>query len=139
MKWRYGIIKFRNPRDECIRFYGIGELYFMDDPLKVFACSQEPVQAFVDVDEDEWVEDNQLIRDITDQLQMMQKDIAQFPIFDVDGPFEKYPIDESREEWVEMTDEKLDEMFGKEDYAGHVDEVGLAEYIKSIQEEEQGE
>lgn len=137
MKWRYGIIKFRNTSNERLRFYGIGELYYIDDPLKVFACSEEPVQAFVE--DDEWVEDNQPTRDIIDQLQMMQKDIAQFPIFDADGPFEKYPIDESMEEWVEMTDEKLDEMFGKEDYAGHVDEAGLAEYIKSIQEEEQGE
>lgn len=137
MKWRYGIIKFRNTSNERLRFYGIGELYYIDDPLKVFACSEEPVQAFVE--DDEWVEDNQPTRDIIDQLQMMQKDIAQFPIFDADGPFEKYPIDEIMEEWVEMTDEKLDEMFGKEDYAGHVDEVGLAEYIKSIQEEEQGE
>lgn len=133
MKWRYGVVKFRHPSNERIRFYGIGELYYMDDPLKVFACSQEPVEPYVE--HDEWVGDNQPITDITHQLQMMQKDIAKFPIFDVDGPFEKYPIEESMEEWVEMTDEK----FGNEDYAGHVDEAGLAEYIKSIQEEEQGE
>jgi hypothetical protein len=132
MKWRYGIVKFRHPANKDLRFYGVGELYFMDDPLKVFACSEEPVQPYVEDDEEE------IMQSIINQLEMIQKDIAQFPIFDADGPFEKYPIDESMEEWVEMTDEKLDEMFGKEDYAGHVDEVGLAEYIKSIQEE-QGE
>ena len=130
MKWRYGIVKFRHPSNERMRFYSIGELYYMDDPLKVFACSQEPVEAYVDDDKDEDIKQSML-----KQLEMMQKDIAKFPIFDVDGPFEKYPIDESMEEWVEMTDEK----FGNEDYAGHVDEAGLAEYIKSIQEEEQGE
>ena len=129
MKWRYGIVKFRHPSNERMRFYSIGELYYMDDPLKVFACSQEPVEAYVDDDKDEDIKQSML-----KQLEMMQKDIAKFPIFDVDGPFEKYPIDESMEEWVEMTDE----IFCNEDYAGHVDEAGLAEYIKSIQEE-QGE
>ena len=136
MKWRYGIIKFRNPHNEQVRFYGVGELYFMDDPLKVFACSQEPVQPYVDDDGDTA---DEIRGDIFRQLEMMQKDIAQFPIFDVDGPFEKYPIDESMEEWVEMNEEKLDELFGKEDYAGHVDEAGLTDYIKSIQEEEQSD
>lgn len=132
MKWRYGIVKFRHPSNERMRFYSIGELYYMDDPLKIFACSQEPVEVYADDDGDNHEE---VRGSIFRQLEMMQKDIAKFPIFDVDGPFEKYPIDESMEEWVEMTDEK----FGNEDYAGHVDEVGLAEYIKSIQEEEQGE
>ena len=130
MKWRYGIVKFRHPSNERMRFYSIGELYYMDDPLKVFACSQEPVEAYVDDDKDEDIKQSML-----KQLEMMQKDIAKFPIFDVDGPFEKYPIEESMEEWVEFADE----IFCNEDYAGHVDEAGLAEYIKSIQEEEQGE
>ena len=130
MKWRYGVVKFRHPSNERMRFYSIGELYYMDDPLKVFACSQEPVEAYVDDDEGEDAKQSML-----KQLEMMQKDIAKFPIFDVDGPFEKYPIEESMEEWIEFADEK----FCNEDYAGHVDEAGLAEYIKSIQEEEQGE
>jgi hypothetical protein len=87
MKWRYGIVKYRHKQDQNIRFYGIGELYYDSDPLKVYACSEEPIQAYVD--HDEWLEDNQPVRDITDQLQMMLKDIAQFPIFDIDGPYEK--------------------------------------------------
>ena len=132
MKWRYGVVRFRHPSNERIRFYGIGELYYMDDPLKVFACTEEPIEVYADDDGDT---DEEVRASIFRQLEMIQKDIAQFPIFDADGPFEKYPIDESMEEWVEFDKEK----FSNEEYAGHVDEAGLADYIKSIQEEEQGE
>lgn len=135
MKWRYGIVKFRHPSNEKVRFYGIGELFYDTDPLKVYACSQEPVEVYTDEDNT----DEEILKSIKWQLEMMLKDSLEFPVFDVDGPFEEYPIDENKEEWVELTQEKLDEIFRKEDYAGHIDEVGLAEYVKSIQEEEQGE
>ena len=89
MKWRYGIIKYRLKDNPEHVYYSIGELYFKDDPLKPYACSQEPIEAYVE--HDNWVEDNQPIKDITDQLKMMLKDCEKYPIFDSDGPFEPYP------------------------------------------------
>lgn len=136
MKWRYGIIKFRHKHDEKIRFYGIGELYYDIDPLKVYACSQEPVQVYSDDDEET---DEEVRESVNWQLNAMSKDVVKFPIFDVDGPFEEYPFNENEEERVELTEEKLNEIFGKEDYQQEVADEGLRDYIKSIQEEEQGE
>ena len=130
MKWRYGIVKFRNKNEPKVRFYGIGELFYDTDPLKVYACTEEPIEVYSDDETEEEVRES-----INWQLNAILKDVAQFPIFDADGPFEKYPIDVDEEEWVELTEEKMEELFGKEDYAGHVDEYGLSEYIKSIQEE----
>lgn len=83
MKWRYGVVKYKQ---DNYTYYGIGELYFKNDPLKIFACSEKPVKALVD--HDDWVEDNDPIRDITDQLKMMLKDCEKYPIFDSEGPYE---------------------------------------------------
>jgi hypothetical protein len=58
------------------------------------------------------------------------------PIFDADGPFEKYPINENEEEWVELTEEKMNELFGKEGHQEEVADEGLQDYIKSMQEEQ---
>ncbi len=133
MKWRYGIIKFRHKHDENARFYGIGELYYDTDPLKVYACSQEPVEVYSDDDEET---DEEVRENVNWQLNAMSKDAAQFPIFDVDGPFEKYPIDENEEEWVELTEEKMNELFGKEGHQEEVADEGLQDYIMSMQEEQ---
>ena len=40
------------------------------------------------VDHDDWVEDNNPLRDITDQLKMMLKDCERYPVFDYEGPYE---------------------------------------------------
>ena len=133
MKWRYGIVKYRHKQNERIRFYGIGELFYDTDPLKVYACTQEPVEVYTDAD----AENEEEIREsITWQLNAVLKDIAKFPVFDVDGPFEKHPINENEEEWVELTEEKLKELFGKEGHQEEVADEGLQDYIKSIQEEQ---
>lgn len=135
MKWRYGIIKYRHKQNEKIRFYGIGELYYDTDPLKVYACSQEPVQVYSDDDEEAAEE---VRESVNWQLNAMSKDVEKFPIFDVDGPFEEYPtyINENEEEWVELTEEKMNGLFGREDYQQEVADEGLSDYIKSIQEEQ---
>lgn len=83
MKWRYGVVKYKH---DNYTYYGVGELYFKSDPLKIFACSEKPVKPLVD--HDDWVEDNNPIRDITDQLKMMLKDCEKYPIFDSEGPYE---------------------------------------------------
>jgi len=133
MKWRYGIVKYRHKQNERIRFYGIGELFYDTDPLKVYACTQEPVEVYTDAD----AESEEEIREsITWQLNAVLKDITQFPVFDADGPFEKYPINENEEEWVELTEEKMNELFGKEGHKEEVADEGLQDYIKSMQEEQ---
>jgi len=43
MPWRYGIVKFRSEKDPNFRFYGVGELFYTDDPLAPYACSQEQI------------------------------------------------------------------------------------------------
>ena len=114
-KWRYGIVNYRHPLNAQLRFYGIGELYYKDDPNKIYYCS-EPVNPFTEAELENNPQENLLI-----QLNRMINDITKFPEpFDEDGPFEKE----------------------EEDYAGHVgfipddlDEEQLDEYIKSIQEE----
>lgn len=83
MKWRYGIVKYKKDNHS---YYAVGELYFNDDPLKIVACSEKPVKALVD--HDDWVEDNNPLMDITDQLKMMLKDCEKYPIFDSEGPYE---------------------------------------------------
>lgn len=88
MKWRYGVVKYRSKENPEHVYYSIGEIYFKDDPLKPYACSQEPIQPYVD--HDNWVGDNQPIKDITDQLKMMLKDCERYPVFDADGPYEPY-------------------------------------------------
>ena len=114
-KWRYGIVNFRLRDHPEHRFFGIGELYYKDDPNKIYYCS-DPVEPFTEADEENNPQQNLLI-----QLNRMIKDITNFPEpFDEDGPYEKE----------------------EEDYGGHVgfipddlDEEQLDEYINSIQEE----
>ena len=114
-KWRYGIVNYRHPSNSQLRFFGIGELYYKDDPNKIYYCS-EPVNPFTEAELENNPQENLLI-----QLNRMINDITKFPEpFDEDGPYEKE----------------------EEDYSGHVgfipddlDEEQLDEYIKSIQED----
>jgi hypothetical protein len=129
-KWRYGIVNFRLRDHPEHRFFGIGELYYKDDPNKIYYCS-DPVNPFIEADEENSPQESLLV-----QLNRMINDITNFPQpFDEDGPFEKEP-DHHAEDWVDEfgTDE--------EPFAGHLgfipddlDEEELDEYIKSIQEE----
>jgi hypothetical protein len=80
--------------------------------------------------------EEEIRENITWQLNAVLKDITQFPVFDADGPFEKYPINENEEEWAELTEEKMNELFGKEGHQEEVADEGLQDYIKSMQEEQ---
>jgi hypothetical protein len=105
MSWRYGIVKYHN-KERTKRFYGIGELYFEKDPLKPFCCTTEPVEIVVsqddliidnigDTDEEKNVVDTSqsieslVLNDFEVCLKRILKDISRYPIFDVDGPYEK--------------------------------------------------
>jgi hypothetical protein len=120
MKWRYGIVKYRHKQDKNVRFYSIGELYYESNPLEIFACSEQPIDIFTDYE----VEDSeeQIKENIMLQTTRIQQDIAKYPIFDIDGPyFSKRPENDIIDE----------------DYAGHIDEYGLEQYYKSLEEEEE--
>ena len=119
MKWRYGVIKFRHDLDKEHRFYGIGELYYESDPLKPFLCSDKPIEPFVEIDGCVGTP-NEMMEQV---LTMMLNDVKQYPVFDIDGPFEKEPA--HGDEWVDFQD--------GEPFAGHVDEYALEEYYRSIQ------
>jgi len=114
-KWRYGIVNYKRSSSPEYRFFGIGELYYKDDPNKIYYCSSQPIEPYSEI------EDGDPKEQLIIQLQRMINDITKFPEpFDEDGPFEKE----------------------EEDYAGHLgfipddlDEESLDEYIKSIQED----
>jgi hypothetical protein len=89
MPWRYGIVKYRHQKDSNFRFYGIGELYFEEDPLKPFACSGEPVEAYAETEDGEG--DESIKEEIQKCLRAMLKDCSRYPIFDVDGPYAESP------------------------------------------------
>jgi hypothetical protein len=94
MTWRYGIVKFRNPKNQDHRFYGIGELYYDKDPLNPHFCSADPIEPYSEPDEDSTEES--VKEDIRSTLEMMLKDCAKYPIFDIDGPYAKSPWSEKR-------------------------------------------
>lgn len=95
MKWRYGVVRYKNKDNPEHVFYAVGELYFKDDPLKPFACTEEPVHPLMD--EDQWVADDPK-EDIIKQLKMMLKDCQKYPIFDAEGPFEQTEKDQEHTE-----------------------------------------
>jgi len=87
MTWRYGIVKYRNKNNPDVRFYGIGELYYDKDPLYPHSCTEEPVEPYADAEEedtDEAVKDGLKL-----ELERMLRDCTKYPIFDIDGPYEK--------------------------------------------------
>ena len=95
MKWRYGIVKYKDKKNPEYSYYSVGELYFINDPLKPFACTEEPVSVICD--HDEWVVENPE-ESIIKQLKMMLKDCKKYPAFDAEGPFEKFPEDDNDQE-----------------------------------------
>jgi hypothetical protein len=105
MSWRYGIVKYHN-KERTKRFYGIGELYFEKDPLKPFCCTAEPLEIVV-LQEDLIIDniscpdgekknedtyqsiDSLVLNEFEVSLKRILKDISRYPIFDIDGPYEK--------------------------------------------------
>ena len=52
MPWRYGIVKFRNKHNPDYRFYGIGELFYEEDPLQPHSCTEDPIEPYADAEDD---------------------------------------------------------------------------------------
>jgi hypothetical protein len=108
MPWRYGIIKFRSEKDPNFRFYGVGELFYNDDPLVPYACSQAPDTPYSDEDSDDEIK-----KSILWALEAMTKDCQKYPIFDVDGPFSKAPWD-GKNDLNSITQDQIDSMTNEE-------------------------
>lgn len=83
MKWRYGIVKYKHIFAPYT-FYGIGELYFENDPNNISACSEKPIDILAEIDEEN------PSKCLQETLTRMLNDIKLFPNpFDIDGPYEK--------------------------------------------------
>lgn len=93
MPWRYGIVKYRHKNNPEFRFYGVGELYYDKDPLSPHSCSEEPVEAYADI-EDGGAEDVKECLKLS--LERMLRDCTEYPIFDIDGPYAKFNRDEEK-------------------------------------------
>lgn len=113
MRWRYGIVKFRNKNNPDYRFYGIGELFYDEDPLQPHSCTENPIEPYSDHEDDS--DEDSIKKDIDWTLNAMQKDCAKYPIFDIDGPYAKSPWDGERdlsslsiEQLNSMTDEEIE-------------------------------
>jgi hypothetical protein len=95
MRWRYGIVRYRNKLKPEHRFYGVGELYYDKDPLAPHSCTEEPVESYADAEEED-TED--AVKDgLKLDLERMLRDCMKYPIFDIDGPYEKAPWDGKRD------------------------------------------
>ena len=104
MPWRYGIVNFKKGN---FRYYGVGEIYYNEDPLKPFACSEQPVDLSEEVEPDQ-----NILGCFKKTLQRILNDIEQYPVFDIDGPFEPAPWESEKELTLEqisnMTDEEIE-------------------------------
>lgn len=89
MSWRYGIVKYYNKNN--IPYYGIGELYYDQDPLLPYGCTKEPIETYLS-DETNLTEDL-VKKDFIEDLKFIIEDIKNYPIFDSNGPYLKSPWD----------------------------------------------
>jgi len=110
MPWRYGIVKFRSKKDPDHRFYGIGELFYDDDPLKPWSCTEEPIEAYSDDDNES---EAQIKKSFKWSLENMLKDSLKYPIFDIDGPYSKAPWD-GKKDLDSLTQDEVDGMTDEE-------------------------
>ena len=94
MPWRYGIVKFRNKHNPDHRFYGIGELFYDEDPLQPHSCTEDPIDPYAELEDDSTEEF--VKSEIRIVLNRMLKDCDKYPIFDIDGPYGKAPWDGKR-------------------------------------------
>lgn len=100
MPWRYGVVKFK--RDDSSIYYGIGEIYYDKDPLKPYACSSRPIEPYAgpeDTTEDKDILENDdsgeyehPITRIGHELRNMIKDVDKYPVWDIDGIYEKREV-----------------------------------------------
>lgn len=111
MRWRYGIVKFHNKHNPDFRFYGIGELFYDEDPLQPHSCTENPIDPYAELEEDSTEES--VKAEIRVVLNRMLKDCDKYPIFDIDGPYAKAPWDGKRD-IGDLTIEQLQTMSDEE-------------------------
>jgi hypothetical protein len=81
MKWRYGIVKYYYDEEMKNYYYGIGEIYFENDPNIPISVTESSVRFFTETDDesdDESPEQNLFV-----QLERAMKDIRSYPIVDL--------------------------------------------------------
>jgi len=81
MKWRYGIVKYYYDKEMTQYYYGIGEVYFDNDPNIPISVTENPIQFLTETDDDlddEFPEQNLFV-----QLERAMKDIQKYPIVNI--------------------------------------------------------
>jgi hypothetical protein len=81
MKWRYGIVKYYSDPEMTQYYYGIGEVYFDNDPNVPNAVTENPVQFVTETDDDS--PEDSPARNLFVQLELALKDIQKYPIVDI--------------------------------------------------------
>lgn len=83
MKWRYGIVKYYYDKEMTQYYYGIGEVYFDNDPNAPTAITENPVQFVTETDDDPIDEQSSPENNLLVQLERAMKDIQKYPIVDI--------------------------------------------------------
>jgi hypothetical protein len=81
MKWRYGIVKYYTNKEMTQYYYGIGEVYFDDDPNVPTLVTENPVQFITETDDDS--DDESPEHNLFVQLELAMKDIQKYSIVDI--------------------------------------------------------
>jgi hypothetical protein len=81
MKWRYGIVKYYTDKEMTQYYYGIGEVYFDDDPNVPTLVTENPVQFITETDDDS--DDESPEHNLFVQLELAMKDIQKYSIVDI--------------------------------------------------------
>jgi hypothetical protein len=81
MKWRYGIVKYYTDKEMTQYYYGIGEVYFDDDPNVPTLVTENPVQFVTETDDDS--DDESPEHNLFVQLELAMKDIQKYSIVDI--------------------------------------------------------
>lgn len=81
MKWRYGIVKYYYDKEMTQYYYGIGEVYFDNDPNIPISVTENPIQFLTETDDD--LDDESPEQNLFVQLERAMKDIQKYPIVNI--------------------------------------------------------
>ena len=81
MKWRYGIVKYYYDKEMTQYYYGIGEIYFDNDPNIPISVTENPIQFLTETDDD--LDDESPEQNLFVQLERAMKDIQKYPIVNI--------------------------------------------------------
>ena len=81
MKWRYGIVKYYYDEEMKNYYYGIGEIYFENDPNIPISVTENPIQFLTETDDD--LDDESPEQNLFVQLERAMKDIQKYPIVNI--------------------------------------------------------